>query len=119
MWIIIQTDLELPLDDAGKLVSCQNWDTTLIKKVEANVKATCTLQCGLTKEKMNRVGPFSNTKELWEKLIKLHEGTSDMKEGTSRMQESKAKRRIEPKSEDESDSEDDDDEITAELVKLV
>ena len=58
---------------------CEKWEPTLIKKVEADARATCTLQCGLTKEELNRVRPFSNAKELWEKLIKLHEGTSDTK----------------------------------------
>ncbi|XP_042460518.1 uncharacterized protein LOC122044037 [Zingiber officinale] len=80
MWMIIQTGLVLPLDGTGKLVSCENWDTNLIKKIEANARATCTLQCSLTKEDLNRVGPFSSAKELWEKLIKLHEGTSNAKE---------------------------------------
>ncbi|XP_042380072.1 uncharacterized protein LOC121972474 [Zingiber officinale] len=79
--MIVKTGLELPIDDTGKLISCENWNATVIKKVEANTKATYTLQCGLTKEELNRVDPFSSAKELWEKLIELHEGTSDMKEG--------------------------------------
>ncbi|XP_042410085.1 uncharacterized protein LOC121999466 [Zingiber officinale] len=83
MWIIIQTCLELPLDGVGKPVSCQNWDTTLMKKIEVDAKATCTLQFGLTKEKLNQVSPFKSAKELWEKLIELHKGTSDTKEGES------------------------------------
>ena len=47
--------------------------------MEANARATCTLQCGLTKEELNRVDPFSSTKELWEKLIELYEGTFETK----------------------------------------
>ncbi|XP_042407973.1 uncharacterized protein LOC121997565 [Zingiber officinale] len=78
MWVIIQT-----VDNAGKLVSCENWDTSLIKKIEADAKAIYTLQCGLTKEELNRVSPFSSVKDLWEKLIKLHEGTFDTTEGES------------------------------------
>ncbi|XP_042465987.1 uncharacterized protein LOC122048489 [Zingiber officinale] len=80
MWIIIQTGLKLPLDGAGKLVSCQNWDSSLMKKIEPDTKATSTLHCSLTKEELNRFSPFSSAKELWEKLIELHEGTSDTKE---------------------------------------
>ncbi|XP_074562818.1 uncharacterized protein LOC141819414, partial [Curcuma longa] len=79
-WMIIKTGLRLPTDEDGKPTPCENWEPTLIKKVEADAKATCTLQCGLTKEELNRVGPFSSAKELWEKLIELHEGTSDTKE---------------------------------------
>ncbi|XP_042408925.1 uncharacterized protein LOC121998196 [Zingiber officinale] len=86
MWMIIKTGISLPLDGLGKLVSCKNWDASLIKKVEANTKATYTLQCGLTKEEQNRVGSFASAKDLWEKLIKMHEGTSDMKDGESASQ---------------------------------
>ncbi|XP_042436902.1 uncharacterized protein LOC122022853 [Zingiber officinale] len=86
IWMIIKTDILLPLDGTGKPVSCENWDASLIKKVEANAKVTCTLQCGLTKEELNRVGSFSSAKELWEKLIELHEGTFDMKDGESASQ---------------------------------
>ncbi|XP_042380010.1 uncharacterized protein LOC121972400 [Zingiber officinale] len=81
MWMIIKTSITLPLDGMGKPISCKNWDASIIKKVEINVKATCTLQCGLTKEELNQVGPFSSAKELWEKLIELHKGTFDTKEG--------------------------------------
>ncbi|XP_074561559.1 uncharacterized protein LOC141817832, partial [Curcuma longa] len=86
MWMIVKTGFELPIDGDGKPTPCENWDLALIKKVEANARATCTLQCGLTKEELNRVGPFSSAKELWEKLIELHEGTSDTKEGETATQ---------------------------------
>ncbi|XP_042446560.1 uncharacterized protein LOC122031517 [Zingiber officinale] len=86
MWIIIQTGLELPRDGVGKPASCVNWDASLMKKVEVDAKATYTLQCGLTKEELNRVGPFSSAKELWEKLIELHKGTSNTEEGESASQ---------------------------------
>ncbi|XP_074572643.1 uncharacterized protein LOC141829132 [Curcuma longa] len=79
--MIIKTGLRLPTDEDGKPTPCENWEQSLIKKVEADAKATCTLQCGLTKEELNRIGAFSSAKELWEKLIELHEGTSDTKEG--------------------------------------
>ena len=78
-WMIIKTGIQLPIDEDGKLTPCEKWEPTLIKKVEVDAKATCTLQCGLTKEELNRGGPFSTAKELWEKLIELHEGTSDTK----------------------------------------
>ncbi|XP_042405104.1 uncharacterized protein LOC121995427 [Zingiber officinale] len=84
MWMIIKTNITLPLDDMGKPISCENWDASIIKKVEANAKATCTLQCGLTREGLNRVGLFTSAKELWKKLIELHEGTTDtLHEGIS------------------------------------
>ncbi|XP_042448924.1 uncharacterized protein LOC122033826 [Zingiber officinale] len=63
----------------AKPTPCEDWEPSFIKKVEANVRSTCTLQCGLTKEELKRVSPFSSAKELWEKLIELHKGTSDTK----------------------------------------
>ncbi|XP_042400928.1 uncharacterized protein LOC121990952 [Zingiber officinale] len=84
--MFVKTRLELPANSVGKPLPCKNWDATLIKKVEANVKATCILQCGLTKEELNRVGPFSGVKELWQKLIELHKGTSDTKENETASQ---------------------------------
>ena len=78
-WMIIKTGLELLTGTDGKPTPCENWEPAFIKKVEADAKATCTIQCGLTKEELNRVGPFSSAKELWEKLIELHEGTSETK----------------------------------------
>ncbi|XP_042423576.1 uncharacterized protein LOC122011249 [Zingiber officinale] len=79
MWMIIQTGFALPLNNAVKPISCENWDTNLMKKIEVDAKATCTLQYGLTKEELNQVDPFSSTKYLWKKLIELHKGTSDTK----------------------------------------
>ncbi|XP_042437002.1 uncharacterized protein LOC122022967 [Zingiber officinale] len=81
MWMIIKIGLSFPLDGAEKPVSCENWDTSLMKKIKANAKATCTLQCGLTNEELNRVSPFSSAKDLWEKQIELHEATFDIKDG--------------------------------------
>ncbi|XP_042460472.1 uncharacterized protein LOC122043985 [Zingiber officinale] len=101
----------------GVLIACEKWETPTKRKVEADVKATQTLQCGLTKEKLNRIGPFNSAKELWEKLIELHKGTSDTKDGISKTKESRKKYQIEHESEGESDSKEDD-EITAKLVKL-
>ncbi|XP_042404992.1 uncharacterized protein LOC121995279 [Zingiber officinale] len=86
MWIIIQTGLELPRDGTGELVSCANWDTSIMKKVKVDANATCMLQCELTKEELNKVGSFSSAKELWNKLIELHEGALDAKEGETASQ---------------------------------
>ncbi|XP_042467049.1 uncharacterized protein LOC122050185 [Zingiber officinale] len=53
-WMIIKTGLQLTSDEDGKATPCEKWESTTIKKVEADVKATCILQCGLTKEELNR-----------------------------------------------------------------
>ncbi|XP_074562881.1 uncharacterized protein LOC141819489, partial [Curcuma longa] len=79
MWIFIQTGFTIPTGSDNQPQSCELWDAATRKKIEADAKATQTLQCGLTKEELNRVGPFSSAKDLWTKLIELHEGTSDTK----------------------------------------
>ncbi|XP_042445216.1 uncharacterized protein LOC122030094 [Zingiber officinale] len=85
MWIIIQTRFADPTED-GVLILCDKWDAPTRKRIKVDAKATQTLQCRLTKEELNQVGLFSSAKELWEKLIKLHERTSDTKEGESASQ---------------------------------
>lgn len=42
------------------------------KKAQVNVKATWTLQCGLSQEQLSKVALFSSARELWDKLIELH-----------------------------------------------
>ncbi|XP_042423461.1 uncharacterized protein LOC122011095 [Zingiber officinale] len=86
MWMTVKTGFELPTDGDDKPIPCEDWDPALIKKVAANVRANCTLRCGLTKEELNRISPFSSAKELWKKLIELHEGTPDTKEGETATQ---------------------------------
>ncbi|XP_042425800.1 uncharacterized protein LOC122013614 [Zingiber officinale] len=85
MWIIIQAGFTYPAKDRV-LVPCDKWNAPIRKRIEADAKATQTLQCGLTKEELNRVGSFSSAKELWEKLIELHKRTSNTKEGESASQ---------------------------------
>ncbi|XP_074566099.1 uncharacterized protein LOC141822661 [Curcuma longa] len=79
MSIIIQIEFTIPTDNDGLPQSYDKWDATTKKKIEVDVKATQTLQCELTKEELNKVGPFISAKDLWDKLIELHEGTSDTK----------------------------------------
>ena len=77
VWMITKTGLEIPTDGAGMPLPFEKWDANIIKRVEANAKATYTLQCGLTNKELNRAGPFSSARELWENLIELHEGMSN------------------------------------------
>ncbi|XP_074579575.1 uncharacterized protein LOC141836066 [Curcuma longa] len=79
IWIIIQTRFTISTDNDGLPQSCDKCDATTEKKIEAGAKATQTLQCELTKEELNRVRPFFSAKDRWDKLIELHEGTSDTK----------------------------------------
>ena len=79
MWIVIQTGFDLPTNEQGEALGCERWTTSMKRQIEADAKATQILQCGLSKEELNRVGPFISAKDLWDKLTELHEGTSDTK----------------------------------------
>ncbi|XP_074575223.1 uncharacterized protein LOC141831690 [Curcuma longa] len=79
MWIIIQIGFSIPSERDGSPQSCEFWNAATRKKIEPDAKATQTLHCGLTKEELNRVGPFSSAKDLWTKFIELHEGTSNIR----------------------------------------
>ncbi|XP_074566313.1 uncharacterized protein LOC141822908 [Curcuma longa] len=113
MWIVIQMRFTIPTDNDGLPQSCKKWDASTRKKIKVNTKATQTLQCGLTKEEQNWVGPFISAKELWTKLIELHEGMSDTK---VQVQDKMAKKIIEDSDSSESEA---NDEVTSELANLV
>ncbi|XP_074570525.1 uncharacterized protein LOC141827178 [Curcuma longa] len=83
MWIVIQTGFILPTDADGIPQPYEKWNVGTKCKIEANAKVTQTLQCGLTNEELNRVGPFISVKDLWGKLIELHEKTLDTKDRES------------------------------------
>ncbi|XP_074586970.1 uncharacterized protein LOC141842889 [Curcuma longa] len=68
---------ENPKDESGKPLPTTSWTKEICKKAQANAKATTTLQCGLSKDQLSKIGPFNSAKELWEKLIELNEGSSD------------------------------------------
>ncbi|MCQ7506103.1 hypothetical protein NP150_23610, partial [Salmonella enterica] len=79
-WFSVRRGYATPVDDrTGKLLEPEDWNPEMKKKAQVDNKALNTLQCGLTKEELNRVGPFDTAKELWDKLIELHEGTNDSK----------------------------------------
>ncbi|XP_042396671.1 uncharacterized protein LOC121986798 [Zingiber officinale] len=79
-WFNITRGYKALVDNAGIPMNPKQWNPKMKKKAQIDFKTLNTLQCRLTKEELNRVSPHENTKELWDKLIKLHEGTSDTKE---------------------------------------
>ncbi|XP_074559153.1 uncharacterized protein LOC141815095 [Curcuma longa] len=86
-WFAVQTGYTPPMDEGNNVpLKPERWNPTMKKEAQVEYKAQNTLQCGLTKEELNRIGPTESAKELWDKLIKLHEGTSDAKEGESASQ---------------------------------
>ncbi|XP_074590609.1 uncharacterized protein LOC141846459 [Curcuma longa] len=77
MWFSVMEGFTAPKDAEGKVLESAQWTTEQKRKAQANAKATVTLQCGLAKDQLNKVGPFSSARDLWNKLIELNEGTRD------------------------------------------
>ncbi|XP_042432936.1 uncharacterized protein LOC122019546 [Zingiber officinale] len=100
IWTIVQIGLISPIED-GVPITCDKWDAQMIRNFETNAKATCILLCGLTNSDLDRVGRFNTAKELWEKLLKLHETPSEVEQDCELENES-------PKSTSEPDSEETD-----------
>ncbi|XP_042472228.1 U3 small nucleolar ribonucleoprotein protein MPP10-like [Zingiber officinale] len=82
-WMIIKIGLQLPSDEDGKSTPYEKWEPTIIKKVEAYAKATCTLQCGLTKEELNR-GHFDDVERAPILPSKPPKETKEMDENKSK-----------------------------------
>ncbi|XP_042460245.1 uncharacterized protein LOC122043717 [Zingiber officinale] len=59
----------------------ERWNLEDMKKAQIDSKTLNTLQCGLTKEELNYVSLHENVKELWDKLVELHESTTNSKDG--------------------------------------
>lgn len=77
MWFIVYEGFTTPTFGEGKVLESIQWTTKQKRKGQPNAKATVTLQCRLVPEQLNKVGPFKNAKELWNKLIELNECTND------------------------------------------
>ena len=56
------------------------WSETEVKKVQVNFKAINTFHCALNPIEFNRISTCMTTKEIWDKLKIIHEGTSKVKE---------------------------------------
>ncbi|XP_042423633.1 uncharacterized protein LOC122011312 [Zingiber officinale] len=82
-WFNIIGGYKAPIDNAEIPIDPEHWNPEMKKKAQIDFKALNTLQCGLTKEELNHIGPHKNAKELWDKFIELHERTNDAKEGES------------------------------------
>ena len=76
MWFSITEGFMAPTEN-GKMLESSRWTVEQKMKAQANAKAIVTLQCGLSSEQLNKVGPFKSAKDLWDKLIELNEGTKD------------------------------------------
>ncbi|XP_042460267.1 uncharacterized protein LOC122043745 [Zingiber officinale] len=80
-WFNVTKGYKAPMDSAEIPMDPNNWNMEMKKKAQVDFKFLNTIQCGLTKEELNRVDPQENAKEIWDKLIELHEWTNDAKEG--------------------------------------
>ncbi|XP_042450648.1 uncharacterized protein LOC122035301 [Zingiber officinale] len=85
-WFSITRSYKALVNNAGSPMDPEQWNPEMKKKAQIDFKALSTLQCGLTKEELNHVDPHENAKELWGKLIELHKGAIDAKEGKTTSQ---------------------------------
>ncbi|XP_042400256.1 calcium/calmodulin-dependent protein kinase type 1-like [Zingiber officinale] len=67
LWFTILKGYTPPTKD-GTPLEPEDWTPPMIKKVQLNYKAISTIQCRLTMEELNQVGPYDNAKELWDSL---------------------------------------------------
>ncbi|XP_074557046.1 uncharacterized protein LOC141813034 [Curcuma longa] len=77
MWFAVKEGFTPPRDEEGKELDSSRWSAEQTRKGQADAKAVVTLQCGINKDQLIKVGPFTSAKDLWNKLIELHEGTRD------------------------------------------
>ncbi|XP_074560181.1 uncharacterized protein LOC141816265, partial [Curcuma longa] len=77
MWFSVKEGFTPPRDEEGKELDSSRWSMEQTRKGQADAKAVVTLQCGINKDQLIKVGPFTSAKDLWNKLIELHEGTRD------------------------------------------
>ncbi|XP_074575241.1 uncharacterized protein LOC141831737 [Curcuma longa] len=77
MWFSVKEGFTPPRDEEGKELDSSRWSAEQTRKGQADAKAVVTLQCGINKDQLIKVGPFTSAKDLWNKLIELHEGTRD------------------------------------------
>ncbi|XP_042416654.1 uncharacterized protein LOC122005610 [Zingiber officinale] len=85
-WFSITRGYKALIDNTGIPMDPEHWNPEMKKKAQINFKALYIIQCRLTKEELNRIDPYENAKELWDKLIELHKGTNNAKEGETASQ---------------------------------
>ena len=56
-WMSVTRPYKIPADNSGNILDPEDWTADLKKKASTENKAINTLQCGLTREELNRVGP--------------------------------------------------------------
>ncbi|XP_074556832.1 uncharacterized protein LOC141812726 [Curcuma longa] len=89
MTVFFSTDYELlltmkngfsvPIDGDNKVKEADFWTKKEQADAIANGKAEFHLLTVLPEQDVNRIGKYNSAKELWEKFLELHEGTSEAK----------------------------------------
>ncbi|XP_028083034.1 uncharacterized protein LOC114284334 [Camellia sinensis] len=83
VWKIICDGPKVPTKAIdGLLVSKleSEWTSTNYKDIQSNAKAVNMLYCALDATEFNRICTCTTAKEIWDKLIVTHEGTTQVKE---------------------------------------
>ncbi|KAH0691227.1 hypothetical protein KY289_018585 [Solanum tuberosum] len=74
--------IELKDGDITKVIpkTSQEYNELDIKKIEKSYRAKKLLVCGIGAEEYNRISACESTKEIWDCLRTVHEGTEQVKE---------------------------------------
>ena len=73
LWIIITDGPKEVKSSQGK------WSDDDIKAVQLNSQAINIMYCALRNEEFNHISSYKSAKEIWDKLVITHEGTSLVK----------------------------------------
>ena len=71
--LIMENGFEVPRDQDNKILEKTRWSKKQREEHLANSKAIHHLLNVLPQQEVTRVGTYSSAKELWEKLVELHE----------------------------------------------
>ncbi|KAK8534673.1 hypothetical protein V6N12_057317 [Hibiscus sabdariffa] len=83
LWDIIEDGPTIPMKRVGEtqvLMERHKWSNQERNQVQLNAKAMHILLCALGPEEFAKVSSCDNTKEIWDKLGVIHEGTNEVKE---------------------------------------
>ena len=72
-WIAIQDGVSLPTSERAS-----EWTENEVKLVKSNAKAMNSLFCALTAAEYDRVSSCITSKEIWDTLTSIYEGTSQV-----------------------------------------
>ncbi len=79
LWRIITKGDHVPIDSEGRILDEDERTPNQLQKVQNNSKAKYLLNCALCKSEYDKVYGCKTTKDIWDNLSLIHEGTDQVK----------------------------------------